>query len=561
MLTPKDNEIKFITDINEKLNKLHFSECDIDDLVCSLDNYTDLSYKVFRKYGSAVRSKNPKIIVDEEDAEFIEAIFKESDNILVRAYESYLLASCKKYYKQSQLVKIVKEYIELYFQNVTSLTGGCALHNMLVLLRWCVYKFTQEKLAIADKLYDYLMKDKLGDIRSLSIIGGIINKIDTDWFFTSSQYLNLYKKFIPIKTVDKAIVRFYYYQINSFLKLRFPKDILEKIKKDLCDYSICNVKTFEDTCAQIELQKIRECMDELKSYSDADYAIIDKRLEAANNSILEKLETHQIVLDKKTNKLLENCLERQEEKYSKLTNTDKIKQLLFETYPLSMAKIKKSIAKDVDFPFNMFPTRMLDETGRVINYKKMAEEEIFSLKAIQYIGRKVDVYMTLCFCPFNKAFVNDDGAKKLIFEVLNNNILVSEYQVEILQELFIDFFSADYRHSVYSIVEEFESSLRFFFKNKGLNIKKRDGSGDVISLTNIFNNYKKNSYRDEFLKYIDEDYYFTLKWFLTDKYGFDFRDKIAHRLSSKKLYNTNLAIFTVLQIFRLYFGFKVIEFE
>lgn len=71
MLTPKDNEIKFITDINEKLNKLHFSECDIDDLVCSLDNYTDLSYKVFRKYGSAVRSKNPKIIVDEEDAEFI----------------------------------------------------------------------------------------------------------------------------------------------------------------------------------------------------------------------------------------------------------------------------------------------------------------------------------------------------------------------------------------------------------------------------------------------------------------------------------------------------------
>ena len=72
----------------------------------------------------------------------------------------------------------------------------------------------------------------------------------------------------------------------------------------------------------------------------------------------------------------------------------------------------------------------------------------------------------------------------------------------------------------------------------------------------IFLKIKKNSFRDEFLKIIDKNYYFQLKWFLTDEYGFDIRDKVSHRLKSVNLYKTKFAIYISLHIFRLYRVFQ-----
>ena len=96
----------------------------------------------------------------------------------------------------------------------------------------------------------------------------------------------------------------------------------------------------------------------------------------------------------------------------------------------------------------------------------------------------------------------------------SNNKLVDQSRTQLLSNLFISFFEGDYKNSIFDIMLELEELVRHYFKQCGLNIIKHDGSRDYIGLNNIFNDNKKNSFRDELLKTIDEDYYFTLKLFL-----------------------------------------------
>ena len=71
-----------------------------------------------------------------------------------------------------------------------------------------------------------------------------------------------------------------------------------------------------------------------------------------------------------------------------------------------------------------------------------------------------------------------------------NNELVSDEQIEDLSYWFIEFFKTNFRDSVYDIIEEFEASLRYYFENQKMNIFKRNGTGDLIGLSTIFNDNK-----------------------------------------------------------------------
>ena len=108
------------------------------------------------------------------------------------------------------------------------------------------------------------------------------------------------------------------------------------------------------------------------------------------------------------------------------------------------------------------------------------------------------------FNPFFNAFKMDDEAKKTIIDVFSNNKLVDQSRTQLLSNLFISFFEGDYKNSIFDIMLELEELVRHYFKQCGLNIIKHDGSGDYIGLNNIFNDNKKNSFRDELLKTIDE---------------------------------------------------------
>jgi len=166
------------------------------------------------------------------------------------------------------------------------------------------------------------------------------------------------------------------------------------------------------------------------------------------------------------------------------------------------------------------------------------------------------LYFNLLISPFFEIYKNDDDTKNFINAILSNNRLVSKDYLDNTSELIALFFEKDFKSSVFDLVQNLEALLRYFFKNEGYNIKKRNSSGDYIGLSDIFSLKDKCDYRDKLLETITEDYYFTLRWLLVDEYGYQLRHKIAHRYAKKDEYNNIFAIYAVILIIKLIFGFS-----
>lgn len=375
--------------------------------------------------------------------------------------------------------------------------------------------------------------------------------------FANHQYAEIINKFFKTK-VDKNDIYFYIDTYNDFLKYfkENDKKFYFILLKKYCDFILLNLVNIDDNLKQTELQIVRQYMDVLKEYDDKDYRIIDSELERINKEQLSKLKHRSIPLTDDQIQMVKKQIENNTKTFDSLSNSNKIVKLLFETIPLSLEELKKNYEDSKKGLSALFKESILDQDGRVINFNELTNEQDFSLKITQNIGLRVDIYFDLIFNPFFNTFKMDDEAKKTIIDIFANNKLVDESRKQLLSDLYISFFNGDYKNSIFDIILELEESFRYFLKQCGMNIMKRDGSGNYIGLNNIFNDNNKNSFRDELLKVIDDDYYFTLKWFLTDEYGFDIRDKISHRLKSVNLYKTKFAIYITLHIFRIYWGFQ-----
>ena len=180
----------------------------------------------------------------------------------------------------------------------------------------------------------------------------------------------------------------------------------------------------------------------------------------------------------------------------------------------------------------------------------MDEDELFDLEVTPAIIDSINSFFKIKFNPFFDTFKIDFETKSYIDNIIGTSKLTSIEQKKTIVDLFIKFFSFDFENSIYNVIQEFEASLRFLFESSGLYIYKKSISHDLIGLSNIFS--QNNNYKELLLKYIDEDYFFSLKWLLVSKYGLNSRNRISHRINTNEFYNSLYAIYTVFLIFVLY---------
>ena len=297
-------------------------------------------------------------------------------------------------------------------------------------------------------------------------------------------------------------------------------------------------------------------MDELNIYGDSDYYIIDSSLEKANKESLKSMQSVEINLSEEFVKEMEEKINFQKKIYLKLDCNERIQKLLSELSPINIIETKKYIEESKGAFASAFKEHIVDLDGKVINYNDLDETQMLSLKANEYINIMMRLYFACIIRPFYSSPINEDEVKKSIYNILTNSKLVSSDRIDSLLDSFVALLKQDFKASIYDIVEEFEESLRYYFKNEKMNIYKRNAKRDLIGLSNIFNDHKINTYRDRLYETIDENYYFTLKWFLVDNYGFGLKNKISHRYKAKDLYNTTYAIYSAFQILRFYWGFQ-----
>lgn len=547
---------QFLKKINDKLNAEPLNEWRYDDLFWIYNDLENPICEIIRKYFITSNIPTSFSLADDE----LELIIEESHydyNILIKSLLDYLIA-CSSKHNASNLVEDCLKVLELYFEYVEDDDRGLSINLIERILKWTIKKFPKNKENITNLILNKILNDSHSALNCLFFVDYFIRDKELCNILSYDDYEKIYDKYFIDKT-DEEHVHLYLRFYDTYLT--YIKENNKKSKKPFmkkyCDFVINNIDLIPNREKQIVLQKTRDYMDELKEEdSDEEYSLIDEHLEIANKEALQSLHSFTVELPKEQVELINQKIKEQRENFKKLSNAEKIDYLLFFANPLNVLKIKELLKKTSSSLAELFQQNYLDEKGNVLNYKNLTEQELFSIKATQSIGIQIGLFFDFYVNPFFLTFELDEEATKNINSIFENNKLVTCDRIEELQNLFIDFFKQNFKYSIYSIVEELEESLRFYFKNEKMNIYKRNGKRDLIGLSDIFNNKEKNSYRDKICEIIDEDFYFTLKWLLVDDYGFALRHKIAHRINSQNLYKYQFSIYAAIQILRLYWGFQ-----
>lgn len=544
---------EFLLKMNEHFNNKNYDKWYIDDLFWNLENINSPIANLIKNHFD---KKKDSLKISDEDAQLIIKNYNIEFHILIKSILDYMLA-CSKYHNVSNLEKDAFELIDLYFDNIKIINGGLPIHNLSMVLKLTIKKFPTSKKKIRLVLFEKLINGDINVLRYISFVDYFIRDDDLKLIFTIDDYEKLYNYYFVTKSDEKNI-SFYLDVYERYLDYltNTDKSRRKTFLKKYCDFVIENVQIIDIHYKHKLLPLIRDYMDELKLYSDESYNIIDSNIEIASNEMLNNLQSFTVSLPEDENKKLSDFQKKQYEKFITMSNADKVDELFAYLTPFDIKKIKKNINASNSELHNLFSDLYLDEKGKPINYKKLNENQMFSLKAKQQIDIFINFQFYLLIDSFFKTFKIDDFSKEHINSFLVNNELVSDEQIEDLSYWFIEFFKTNFRDSVYDIIEEFEASLRYYFENQKMNIFKRNGTGDLIGLSTIFNDNKNNPYRDKLYEVIDEDFYFTLKWLLVDEYGLQLRHKITHRFKSKQLYQKTDTIFAVLQIIRFYMGYQ-----
>ena len=538
--------------INKEINNSDITAWNILDVLDKLKSHNDKISKIISKY--YYDNNKTFVKVEDDDLEIVIETYDLSYNVLIRAILDYLIANSKKR-SESKLVDDCLEVIKLYFQNIGI---SKPLGNMILIIILTIKKFPNTKENLKNILLDELLNNSFSSLEIFITLNAFWENNEIRNFFNNDEYCLIFEKYY-LKSVDKNYVEIYLTVYSNYIDYlgNFDKDRRKIFIRKYIDFVFENINNIQFYNKQTLLPTIRDYMNELGDYSDADYCFIDEKIEKVNQETLKLLKKVTIDIPNELKPKYFEYIDKQVKKYEKLNNCDKLNYLLWESAPIHMDEIKKNNEERANSITSLFPKYYIDLDGNIINYKTLNENENFSVEAIDWINTCLYIYNTFILSNFFQYYKNNNESEKYIKQILSNNLLVSPDKIEYLSALFIDFFKQDFKNSVYNIVEEFEESLRFYFKNLGMNIRKRNKTNDFIGLNNIFNDYEKNNYRDKLLEVIDENYYFTLKWFLVDKYGFNLKNKVSHRYEySNDLYNSIFSIYAVIQIFRLYWGFQ-----
>lgn len=543
----------YLSNKNKELINKPFNDWYIDDLLWihkTEDEYEKLIDRNYQLFNGEVNS------ISDDDGHIALKLYNNSYNVLIRGVLDYLI-SCSKFRNKSNLINDFKEYLGLYFRNINDINGGLPAHNFVKLLKWTTIKFPESKMDISNSIFENIMALDSTVERGFYFTEYLLRDSKVNSLLNIEQYYDIFCKYYVSK-VDYSSVYLYldiYYSFAEYTKKR-DKKIYKKVIKFYCDFVINNIDLINDQIGLSHLSKTRKFMDEIGCYSHDNYFIIDSKIEKSGKDIIKNMHSIKIDLPEEHEERLKKEIANQQEIFNSLENDEKIELLLFESFPISVEEIKKNIENRKGSITEMCSNCVIDSDGRPIYYSDLNDDELFSSKAHSLIGIRIPLYFQLHAYPFFNSFTRDDASINYVHNMLVNNKLVPSDKIEIINDLILDFFEQKFRFSIYEICLEIEDCIRFYFKSEGMNIYKTDGSGDFIGLNNIFNNSKLNTYRDKLLEIIDEDFYFTLKWFLTDDYGFGLRNKIAHRYQSNDLYKSIYSVFTVIQIIRLIWGFQ-----
>ncbi len=538
--------------LSEKLNNLEYTEIFIDQ-VFIMDFCHDYSneYKPIAKYENIFWSKE-RVIVTEEDADYFISVYSDEYHICIKIVLSYLIASCIKRQSQSDFLTLCDTFIDYYFNNISNVNNGFPPNNLSKILKWSMILYPNHK-EIPRKYVSKVLECKINS-----------KSLDTFVFLFNDEKLKLFlqekdcNEFIDLILMhkDSYDTGFIYNALSNLLNVYKSNEIQKIIKKSICDYTLNNLNKFDKYLGHKAFNLVRDYMGEIRTYTDAQFELIDQELDKVNKEMLSGLKSTCVELPKEQMDEYKRNLENIDNYFKMISNYDRVLKILSIMSPVSKIEVKKRLDEEKKGILGFVSRSILDKNGNLINYKKFNEDEYFSLYGGQHINLTIQISMDLYYRAFVRHYKEEQEAIERIEEFFKDNDLLCEENGEgdYFRKLILRFFKGDYDYTFEKIIIQFEKSLRYYFKNNGLNIKKHS-KNEFIGLSGFLNNNKTNKFRDKLLETIDEDYYFTLTWLLTDEYGMNYRGTCFHGLTDIDVCKTTNAIYASLLIIRMYLGF------
>lgn len=541
-----------IFDLDQALDKIRFDECYYFELTEVIALFQDPISEAVSKYDLA----ETKFISENEATVLLESREKIHSRFLVSLVEIYLLFG-KETYKLSQAEDAIRslwiEEINLE-KNHDSLIR--ALRNFFFLLSPLLYKKPCFKCEAQNMIYGILSDKRLSAIERANIIYLICSEKLLIGLLSSEQWESIFSLLSEGENtigINEAVC--YYRYLHVFLKAFIPGKIVKKeiITAQICNLVLRNIEAFSPEFLHANLQEIRAYMDELRTFSDQDYMRVDSCIAVANSTIKASLKEYEMQIKEPCLSQFLKCIDSNYKCFSKLPMQERIQRLFSSLDPLDVDQLKKEIKNSKGLFSQFVEVQHLRPDGSVINSGETEQDEMFSLEAKPFIDLTVKLVLDGLYTPFIKSgFVADADAEKLVISSLNESVFIQKDDVEFMKDIILKCIGESDYLSFITLILSFEQILRKYFNSKGINVLKMDGSGEYIDLNYIFNSKETNQFKNCLLETIDDNYYFTFRWLLTDKNGLNLRNKIAHGLKDQRSRISYLETYAALQIIRLF---------
>lgn len=511
----------------------------------------DEIYSIILKYGVSSYKFNSFTLNEKESKLILEECNKDH-HLIVLIFLNYLL-SFSSYREQSKLIELCKNLVCLCFTNDEE-EDGLLQDTFNTVISWSCFKFPNHKQELSDFILNE-MKSRNDCKKNMCFFYSWISDEHLKNLFPCEKLSEIHETNFPkFDCPDHVYVNIEIFkEFLKYLEEQKKKEFLYIFQRKYIDFIFKNLSTIDSRKKCILLQQILDLMRKIK-YRIDEIQIIENDLKNANNDCSKDFESITIPFNDEIKESLKKGAEISEAEFEDLSNTKKIILLLTRLNPFRLNEIKNSVnTSHKQFWNNIVPTLYSDSEGRILNYKKLDDTQMFSIEAREHIIIHIDLTFSLVINPFYRHFQLDNQSNEFIEKIIKNNYLIRKADTQRISCLFKRFLNKEFEDSSYQIIEMFEAGLRSYFENSNISIFNLNG--DRIGLSDIFNYKDKNAYRDKLFEIIDEDFYFTLTWLLTDHYGEDLRNRIVHNYNNDHLYELTSTIYAVLQILRLYYGY------
>lgn len=409
----------------------------------------------------------------------------------------------------------------------------------------------------SNQLKNLLEEENIGVINKIQFLYILLSANNIAFELFDPTWMNNYLERVLTKpSIKWNAVYVFASQLDqlSFVLNKGQFDFRKILKKAKVQIALDNLdKLSYDPYSEASfLPQIRDLMDELKCYGEESRAKLNAELSRVGLFLKSGLKESVVELPEE----VQNSLNTAKAFFDSLFDCDdsvlQLNRFFDMLLPFEWAKLERGIKEEhIDF-LDLFKIEMLDDNGNVINYKTVGDNENLSIEVHDRFSFAFSLLFSLKWRSFSSHFKYDNLCREYVEKAIEGSSVVNDTEKPKILKYIHRFLEGNLESSIYQIILTLEGQLRYLIRKENLPVYKQNSSGDYIDLNYVLNGDDKNRYRDLLLRYISKDYYRTLCWLLTNKYGFNLRNKLAHDLCSDEISGDPITIFAVVLIIKFY---------